>query len=224
MAKKTEEKKIGVPGEIIASGDDFLPGEGTVRDGDNIIAQRYGIVEESGKLIKIIPLSGVFIPRRGNVVIGRVDDISFNGWMTDINAAGSSFLPVADVPRYLDKNALGEFMGIGDFFSAKIKGVKGRGIDLTLDGRGLGKLEGGMIVFINPNKVPRVIGKEGSMIKLIKDKTNCKITVGQNGLVWIKGDKVEDELYAKKAVMFVTEKSYMSGLTDKVEKFMEENK
>jgi len=221
---KEKTRKIGVPGEIIASGDDYLPGEGTVRDGSNIISQRYGIVEESGKLIKIIPLSGVFIPRRGNVVIGKIDDISFNGWMADINSAASSFLPVADVPRYLDKNNLNEFLDIGDFFSAKIKGVKGRGIDLTLDGRGLGKLEGGIIIFINPNKVPRVIGKEGSMVKLIKDKTNCKITVGQNGLVWIRGDKIEDELFAKKVILFVTEKSFMSGLTEKVEKFMEGNK
>ena len=226
MTKKTEEsgRKIGVPGETIASGDDFLPGEGTVREGGNIVAQRYGIVEESGKLVKIIPLSGVFIPRRGNVVIGRVSDVSFNGWMTDIDSAQSSFLPVAEVPRYLDKNNLNEFLDIGEFFSAKIKGVKSRGIDLTLDARGLGRLEGGMIISINPNKVPRVIGKEGSMIKLIKDKTNCKITVGQNGLVWVKGDNVDDELFAKKAVLFVAEKSFLTGLTEKVEKYMEEKK
>lgn len=226
MAKKSEEnhRRIAVPGEMIASGDDYLPGEGTIREGDKIIAQRYGIVEEVGNLVKIIPLSGVFIPRRGNVVIGRVEDVSFNGWMTDINSAASSFLPVADVPRYLDKNNLNEFLDIGEFFSAKIKSVKSRGIDLTLDARGLGLLEGGMIIFINPNKVPRVIGKEGSMIKLIKDKTNCKITVGQNGLVWIKGDNVENELFAKKAILFVAEKSFLSGLTEKVEKFLEDKK
>ena len=77
---------------------------------------------------------------------------------------------------------------------------------------------------VNPNKVPRIIGKEGSMINLIKDNTGCNITVGQNGLVWIKGDKVEDELYAKKAIMFVTEKSFASGLTDEVKKWFEKEK
>lgn len=221
---KHEGKHIVVPGETIISGDDYLPGENTRKDNNEIVAQKYGIVEIIGKLVKIIPLSGVFIPRRGNVVIGRVVDISFNGWMTDINTAYSSFLPVTEVPIYLDKNDLGEFMEIGEFFNAKIKSVKQKGIDLTFDGKGLGKLEDGLIIFINPNKVPRVIGKEGSMIKLIKDETGCKITVGQNGIVWIRGNDIENELFAKKAILLVTEKSFMSGLTDKVKEFLDEEK
>ena len=221
---KKEEREIVIPGETIVSGEDYLPGEGTRREKEEIIAERYGLVEQSGKLVKVIPLSGVFIPRRGNVIIGQVIDISFNGWMTDINAPYSSFLPLMEVPRFIDKNNISEFMDIGDFFSAKIFSIKQKGIDLTFDGKGLGKLEDGMIVFINPNKVPRVIGKEGSMIKLIKDETNCKITVGQNGLVWIKGEKVEDELFAKKAIMFVTEKSFVNGLTEKVQKFLQKEK
>ena len=77
---------------------------------------------------------------------------------------------------------------------------------------------------INPNIVPMVIGKEGSMIKLIKDETGCNITVGQNGFVWIKGDSVENELLAKKAVLFIVEKSFVSGLTDEVTKWFKENK
>ncbi len=219
-------EKVGItaPGEKIISGDDYLPGDGTKKDGKDIIAQRYGLVEISGKLVRVIPLSGVFIPRRGNVVIGQVNDISFNGWMVDINAPYSSFLPVSEVPRYLDKNSLSDFLDIGDFFSAKINSVKQKGIDLTLDGKGLGKLEEGIIIFINPNKVPRVIGREGSMIKLIKDETNCRITVGQNGLVWIRGDVIENELLAKRAIIFTTEKSFMSGLTDKVKEFLDKEK
>lgn len=219
-----KEREIVVPGETIAKGDDYLPGEGTFREKEEIVAERYGIIEHSGKLIRVIPLSGVFIPRRGNVIIGQVIDISFNGWMTDINAPSSSFLPLMEVPRFVDKNNITEFLDIGNFFSAKILSIKTKGIDLTLDGRGLGKLEDGMIIFINPNKVPRVIGKEGSMIKLIKDETNCKITIGQNGLVWIKGEKVEDELFAKRAILFVTERSFVHGLTEQVQKFLKEEK
>ena len=131
---------------------------------------------------------------------------------------------IIEVPRYIDKNNISEFLDIGDFFSAKIIGIKQKGIDLTLDYKGLGKLDGGMIIFINPNKVPRVIGRAGSMIKLIKDETNSRITVGQNGLVWIRGDKVEDELLAKKAVMFVAENSFVSGLTDKVQNYLKQEK
>jgi len=221
--QKNKERMVVVPGEVIGS-KDSLPGDGTAKEGDEVVAQRYGLVEESGKVVKVIPLSGIFVPRRGNVIIGKVEDITFNGWINDINAPSSAFLPVSEVPRYLDKNSLGEFLDIGDFFSAKISGVKSKGIDLTLEGRGLGKLEGGSIIFINSNKVPRVIGREGSMINLIKDETNVRITVGQNGIIWIKGDNIEDELRAKAAVEFVTEKSFVSGLTDKVKEFLEKGK
>jgi len=88
--------------------------------------------------------------------------------------------------------------------------------------RGLGKLEDGMIMRVNSNKVPRVIGKEGSMISMIKEATGCEITIGQNGLVWIKGNSVDDELFAKETIIFVTEKSFVDGLTEKTEKFLEE--
>ena len=217
-------REVVIPGEIIVSGSDYLPGDGTKREGNDIVAYRYGLSDKNGKLIKIIPLSGVFIPRRGNVIIGRVNDITFNGWLTDIDSAISAFLPLSEVPRYIDKNNLSDFLDISDFFNAKITNVKSKGVDLTLEGKGLGKLEGGIIVKINPNKVPRVIGKEGSMIKLIKDETNCKITVGQNGIVWIRGENVEDELFAKKAINFVTDRTFISGLTDKVSKFLSEEK
>jgi exosome complex component RRP4 len=90
--------------------------------------------------------------------------------------------------------------------------------------RGLGKIDQGLIIEINPNKVPRVIGKEGSMVSLIKDETGCTITVGQNGIIWIKGEKIENELLAKKAVLFISENSFVSGLTDKVKEWFEKEK
>jgi exosome complex component RRP4 len=214
------ERKIVIPGEILSEDSGKLPGENTFKEGEKILSNRYGILEDNGKLVKVIPISGVFVPRRGNVVIAQVADLTFNGWLSDVNTAHSAFLPVAEIPKYLDKNHLSEFLDIGDFFTAKIKGVKAKGIDLTMDGRGLGKLEGGMILKINPHKVPRVIGKEGSMIKVIKDETNCRITVGQNGIVWIKGEDVEEEILAKKAILFITEKSLVNGLTEKVQEFL----
>ena len=107
---------------------------------------------------------------------------------------------------------------------AKIWNINKRGIDLSIKSRGLGKIDEGIIVRINPNKVPRVIGKEGSMINLIKDETGCNITVGQNGLIWIKGDKINEELYAKRAILFVAEKSFVSGLTDEVKKWFDKEK
>ena len=218
------DRKIVIPGEVIVKGDDFLPGDGTERRGSEIVAIKYGLAEESGKLVKVIPLSGVYQPRRGNVVIGNVENITFNGWLIDIDVSENAFLSLTEVPRYVNKNGLDEVMDMGDMVVAKIWGINKRGIDLSIKSRGLGKIDEGMIVRVNPNKVPRIIGKEGSMINLIKDETGCNITVGQNGLIWIKGSKIEDELYAKRAILFVSAKSFVSGLTDELKKWFDKEK
>ncbi len=224
MTHEEKNREIVIPGEVIVSGDDYLPGEGTEKKGKNIVGFRFGLAEEQNKLVKIIPLSGVYQPRRGNVVIGKVENVTFNGWVIDIGTAENAFLPLTEVPRYVNKNELEEVMDIGDLAVVKIWGINKRGIDLSINARGLGKIDEGMIVKVNPNKVPRIIGKEGIMIKLIKEKTKCNITVGQNGYVWVKGNNVEEELFAKKAIMFVTERSFVSGLTEKVEEWFEEEK
>ncbi len=218
------ERKVVIPGEVIFKDGDYLPGEGTEKRGDEIVSVRFGLAEENKKLVKVIPLSGVYQPRRGNVVIGRVENITFNGWVIDINTADNAFLSIMEVPRYVNKDDLKGVMDIGDMVVAKIYSINKRGIDLTIRSKGLGKLEKGIIITINPNKVPRVIGKEGSMISLIKEETNCRITVGQNGLIWINGDKIEDELFAKKAILYITENATMSGLTDEIKKWFEKEK
>ena len=117
-----------------------------------------------------------------------------------------------------------EIMIFGDMVVAKIIDINKRRIDLTIRSRGLGKLDEGIIIEVNSNRVPRIIGKEGSMISLIKNETNCRITVGQNGLIWINGKKTEDELFAKKAILYVAENSFISGLTDEMNKWFEGEK
>jgi exosome complex component RRP4 len=218
------ERKVVIPGEVIFKGGDYLPGEGTEKRGEEIVAIRFGLAEESKQLVKVIPLSGVYQPRRGNVVIGRVENVTFNGWVININTPENAFLSLMEVPRYVNKDDLEEVLDIGDMVVAKIYAINKRGIDLTVKLKGLGRLDGGMIISINPNRVPRVIGKEGSMISLIKDETKCRITVGQNGLIWISGDKVDDELFAKKAVFHVAEKSFMSGLTEEMTEWFAKEK
>jgi len=224
MTKEKIERRIVIPGEVIVKGENYLPGEGTEKKGDEIITIRYGLAEESNRLVKVIALSGIYEPRRGNMVIGKVENITFYGWNINIDSPEGGFLPIQEVPKYVDKDRLNEILDIGDMVVAKIIGVTSRGIDLTIKSRGLGKIDEGIIIKINSNKVPRVIGKEGSMINLIKKESDCNITVGQNGLIWIKGNKIEDELLVKKAIMFVNEKSFTSGLTDEVKKWFEKNK
>lgn len=213
-------REIVVPGEVIGTGAELLPGEGAKRDNKEIISTRFGLLEKADKIIKVIPLGGVYIPRRGNTVIGQVTDITFNGWLVDIDAPNIAFLPVSECfGRIRDPS---EHFSFGDILVADITSVKSRGIDLTMKERGLQKLESGIIIQINSTRVPRIIGKKGSMINEIKKGTNCLIIVGQNGIIWIKGKCVDDEIVAKEAIELVAMKPFMEGLTEKIKGFLSE--
>jgi exosome complex component RRP4 len=219
-----KKRKVVVPGEVIVSGEDFLPGEGARREGNDVIATRFGLSEEAGRMIKVIAITGAFIPRRNNVVLGRVTDITFHGWLIDIDSASAGFLPLEESPRFVNKNEMDQFLAIGDVVAAKIWSVKAKGIDLALQGKGLGKLEGGFIFRVTPNRVPRIIGREGSMINLIKENTGCDITVGQNGWIWVKGESVDAEIRSRKAIEFIADKVHVEGLTEKMEEWFGKNK
>jgi len=224
VGSEPSSRTIVVPGEIVSSGEDFLAGEGARREGNDIVASRYGLADKIGRVVKIIPFSGAFIPRRNNVIIGRVSDIVHSGWIVDIDYASNGFLPLMESPRFVNKNEMDQFLAIGDVVAAKVWNVSAKGIDLAMKGKGLGKLEGGFIFRVNPSRVPRIIGREGSMINLIKENTGCNVTIGQNGWIWVKGNDTDSELKARKAIEFIADKVLVSGLTDKMENWFKENK
>ncbi|MBS3082117.1 KH domain-containing protein [Candidatus Pacearchaeota archaeon] len=224
FGSEPQSRIIVVPGEVVFSGEDFLPGEGARREGNDIVASRYGLAEKIGRVVKIIPFSGAFIPRRNNVVIGRVSDIVHSGWIVDIDYASNGFLPLMESPRFVNKGEMDQFLAIGDVVAAKIWSVSPKSIDLAMKGKGLGKLEGGFIFRVNPSRVPRIIGREGSMINLIKENTGCNITIGQNGWIWVKGNDLDSELRARKSIEFIAEKVLVSGLTEKMEGWFTKNK
>jgi len=220
MAEKT--RQIVIPGETICTGNEFLPGDGAYRDGADVVANRYGIANIFEKHVKVTPVTGAYYPKRGNTMIATIVDITFNGWLLDFGGAQNAFLPVSEVSRYVNKNEMKEFLDFGESVIVKVWDVKARGVDASMKMRGFGKIEGGMIIAVGPNKVPRIIGKEGSMVKLIRDATSCNVTVGQNGKVWISGKDIAMEVATKKIIEFITENATIAGLTSKVESFIKE--
>ncbi len=218
-------REIVVPGEKLGSGMDILPSSGTIREGEDIYACKYGMVEiKDNRIIKIIPLSGVYLPSKDDMVIGKIVDIGFAGWQVDIGSAYSANLPVGEVVEErvdLLKADLSRYLDIGDIIYAKIINVtKAKVVQLSLKENGCRKLIGGRIIKITSSKVPRVIGRKGSMIKMIKELTRCNIIVGQNGYIWIKGEP-SSEFNAVRAIYTIERESHLSGLTDKIKQMLE---
>lgn len=221
---KVNDKEIVCPGEVLAEGMDYLPGQGMYRLGNQIIASRLGLVKVEGKVIKIIPLSGKYLPKRGDVIIGKVRDVNFSGWSVETNSAYPAMLSMKDATSdFIRRGAdLTRYFDIGDHLVTKIINVTSQNlIDLTMKGPGLRKLEGGRMMRVAPSKVPRIIGKQGSMVSMIKKATNCNIIVGQNGVVWIKGLNPEDELITVETINKIEANSHISGLTDRIKEFLE---
>ncbi|RME53370.1 RNA-binding protein [Candidatus Woesearchaeota archaeon] len=223
MTLLVKNKEVVVPGQVLARGMDFLPSHGTYRRGEEIIADQVGLLTIDGKVLKSIPLAGKYLPRKGDTVIGCVIDILMSGWRLDLNGPYSAVLNMKDTKDFIPLGAdLTKYFDLGDYLVCKITQVTSQNlIDVTARGPGLHKLQGGRIVRVNPQKVPRIIGKQGSMISLIKDKTKCRIIVGQNGLVWLEGDP-KNELVAVKTFRLIEERSHLRGLTDTVKEFLDQ--
>ncbi len=224
---KVNDKEIVVPGEVLATGMDFLPSFGTYREGEAILASRLGLVNVEGKVIKLVPLSGVYHPKRGDTIIGPVKEILLAGWRIDTNSAYSAVLGLKDASsEFIARGAdLTKYFKIGDIVIAKITNVTSQNlVDLTMKGPGLRSLKGGRLQKINANKVPRVIGKQGSMVSMIKQYTNCRIMVGQNGIVWISGEDPVMELLAVETIKKIEREAHLVGLTDRIKDFLEQNK
>jgi len=218
-----KDKDIVVPGEVLAEGMDNLPGNGTYREGENIHAKMLGLVSINGRAIKLIPLSGVYQPKVGDTIIGSIIDVAMFGWRLDTNCAYSAMMSMKEASSdFIPKGAdLNQYFKLGEYVVCQIIQVTSQKlIDVTAKGPGLQKLKGGRILKVNTNKVPRVIGKQGSMVSMIKQATGCKIIVGQNGLVWLEGEP-KAELITVRAIKKIEDESHLSGLTDRVKEFLE---
>ena len=208
------EKDLVVPGELLAE-DDYYPGRGTFEDDGKICSKLLGLVSLRNKKISVIPLKSKYLPKKGDVVIGKIDDVRFSMWGVDINSPYSGILPASEVFGR-EKKELSRVFDIGDVLFLRIVDVdEVKKVKLGLKGRGMGKFKGGVIVDIAPTKVPRLIGKKGSMINMIKDKTGCKIVVGQNGLVWVKGNEDMEQI-VKNIIKLIEREAHTSGLTDRI--------
>lgn len=215
-------KDLVVPGQVIAKGMDYLPSQGTYRNKEEVIANRTGMISVEGKVLKSMPVAGRYLPKKDDVIIGKVEDILVSGWRFDINSPYSAVLPLKEASfDFIARGAdLTKYFALEDYAVVKITNVTSQNlVDITVKGQGLKKIKGGRVVKINCHKVPRVIGKQGSMVSLIKEATKCRIIVGQNGWIWLQGEP-EQEVLAFKAIKLIERESHTSGLTERVSKLL----
>jgi len=214
-----ENRQIVTPGDLLAEGD-YIAGNNTHRDDRKIYASRLGLVEYRGRKVAVVALNTFYVPAVGDVVIGKVVEVNLHGWTVDINSPYMATLRTSEAlnrPFKPQRDELSDFLDVGDMILAKVISFdRTRDPSLTIREPDLGKIKYGQIVKVSPAKIPRIIGRKGSMIGMLKKETRCNIIVGQNGLVYISGRNREDERIAALAIKKIEEEAHTSGLTDRV--------
>lgn len=221
-----ERRQLVTPGDLLAEGD-YIPGDNVYRDDSRLYAARIGLADHSERTVFVVAIKGCFVPFPGDFVVGKVVDVGLSGWTIDINSPYEAMLMASEAferfnPR---RNDLTGFLDVGDVIAAKVvAGDRARSPLLTIRGLGLGKVSRARIVTIDASKIPRLIGKKGSMINLLKRETGCQITIGQNGVILISGRSSENEDLAVLAISKIEEEAHLTGLTDRVAELLRTEK
>jgi exosome complex component RRP4 len=222
-----EKKQLVTPGELLAEGE-YIAGENTYKEENKIYASRIGLVDLNNKNVSLVALRAFYYPKVGDMVIGTVKEVGFNGWTIDIKAPYVALLRASDVlsrPFKPQNDELSQVLNAGDLIVAKIASYdRAHDPQLTVAEPGLGKITRGQLTKVTPTKIPRVIGRKGSMISIIKKETGCQIILGLNGVILVTGKNPEDEDLALMAIRKIDEESHTSGLTDRITQLLKEKK
>ena len=220
---KVKNHEIVIPGDLLAEGS-IRYGEGVIRRGNLYYSTIVGLFQDKGDFIQVKALKGKYLPRPGDLVIGMIIEVGLTNWIVDIgspysavlsanNATEKRFDPVKDDAR--------KIFNIGDIILTKIISFdRTRDPQIITNERGLGKLRGGRVMEIEAAHIPRVIGKKGTMINMVKKLTRTQIITGQNGRIWIQGKKTEDELKAIETIKKIELEAHTQGLTDRIREML----
>lgn len=226
MSAKFEPRDIVVPGDLLYDGR-TRNGDNTYRSEDKVYASRVGLVNYWNNMVSVIALEAGFNPLVGDLVVGEIKDIELGKWTVDIGASTDAILSVPDAidSPFRSHIVMPEILDVGETIVAKIVDLDRRRTPiLSILGRDLGKVNEGFVMRITPSKIPRLIGKKGSMINMILKETQCRVTIGQNGRVLISGRTREQEEMVVEVITKIENEAHTSGLTNRIQEYLKELK
>ena len=223
MAVYFQKREIVVPGQLLAEGR-YRAAVGAYGKGEKVFAAVVGLAELRGNTVKVVPLQGVYIPHEGDLIIGTITIVAGNNWKVDLGSGPNlASLHANNALRRPYDDDISVYMNIGDVIVAEVSAYdRNSGPFLHMKGRGLQKLEGGRTIKVNPAKVPRIIGRRGSMINMIKDILRIQTVVGQNGTIWIRSSDSKIMRLAVKTFKMIEAEAHTSKLTDRVHEMLKE--
>ena len=96
MKKLAYKKRFVLPGDFITTAPLQLR-DNVVLDGKRIISTAIGLTDVSDDSVRVISLTGVYLPKADDLVIGTIQYIFGNSWFADINSCYQGMLLGQDV-------------------------------------------------------------------------------------------------------------------------------
>jgi exosome complex component RRP4 len=212
-------RSLVLPGDLLDT--KSKPGRGIFRSEGRVHSSVLGHSSDRAGYVNVNPITGRYKPKVGDKIVAICVETGPSIWRMDIGSSFNSTLHHSESGWKVPFGDTARFLTIGDAIWAEVFMVDAAGShQISLKKDDCRKLYSGTVVKVDTTNVPRVIGKQGSMITAIREKTQTRIQIGQNGYIWIDG-KGEDIALAQKAIGTINRESTSKGLTKKIEKLLE---
>ena len=212
-------RNLVLPGDLLKT--KSKPGKGIFRNDGQIYSSVIGFSSDRSGYMNVNSIKGRYNPKVGDKIVGICKETGPSVWRMNIGAAFNSTLHHSESGWKVPFGDTARFLEVGDAVWGEIFMVDAAGShQISLKKDDCRKLYSGTIVSVEPTSVSRIIGKQGSMITTIREKTDTRIQIGQNGLIWIDGEG-EIIALAQKAIETIDKHTTSKGLTKKIEKLLE---
>mmetsp|Transcript_21906 Transcript_21906/g.70781 ORF Transcript_21906/g.70781 Transcript_21906/m.70781 type:complete len:300 (-) Transcript_21906:59-958(-) len=186
-------------GALVAPGDEvavpagesgFLRGHGTAALDGKVVATVVGVVERVNKLVSVRPLQTRYVAETGDVVVGRVVEVSNKRWKVELGSAKQAVLALSavnlpgDAQRRRnaeDELAMRELYEERDLLVAEVQSFFADGaVALQARSGRYRKLSHGQLVTVPPSLIKRL---KQHFVHL--DGLHIELIIGMNGYIWV---------------------------------------
>ncbi len=190
-------QRIVVPGEKLHTAPIRI--ENTTTDRNGTYSCILGYFDDENKTL--VPLESLWDPKPGDTVIGVVEEDRGTTLTINLNAPYKGLA----LTKFLESD-----ISVNDIVVANVKVLEKGGTIMLLKPSAM---KGGKVMAVKPSRIPRIIGKNNTMIKQITDATATSVIIGLNGLIWLKGGNID---LTTAALLKIEEEAHTQGLTQRI--------
>jgi exosome complex component RRP4 len=188
-----ETDRIVLPGDVIErAGAGLQCGSGVAQRGDAIVATVRGFVTRMSRLLSVAPMTSIYTPNVGDVVVGRIAQVQQQRWKVQIGCSvlallrlTSIYLPDDQLRRRTtaDERNMRQYFDVGDLVCAEVQEVpSGGGVSLHTRQQHPRRLDRGAVVDVPARLIKRV---PTHICALERGGAAFQVIWGVNGAVWV---------------------------------------